>query len=251
MQSLVVTLYIIIIWGLYLLLTRLSKKVSLLNPFFILLLCNSIIILPSAHYIIYKMDSNNYYFQDYFNLSIRNRLTKEKIINQYDITSYKIVTNTLQKESDSILANDSNVYFKNDHLKYLDSLLITNKDYSRFIPHKPIGIPGGGIKEPPIFLTLYKDNKVVRMYYGHDNIKNILLEYTNEFKNYKKREIDLVNDVNYWDFFLASVSLFKFNEIIPNSVLSKIFWLIQAASSFIFLFYLSQILSAYFKDKKP
>lgn len=228
-----------------------KKLIKKLKPI-LLAFCFSIFFFPLLYFAIFKLSPNNFYFQEYFSESLSIRINKEKHSNSYYPEIYDFVNETLEKESDSIL------YIRylpgNFRLKYLDSINLYNERYNQKLNFEEyIGlfknsggaISGGGSFPDPregITLTLYKKKNRFKIHYVGKTIGNYLKDYKKGYNDFENRRQSTIKEIGFIDFWLTSVSLFKFGEIIPNSVLTKILWLIHSSYTFIFLIYVSNLI---------
>ncbi|MBD0833206.1 hypothetical protein [Aestuariibaculum sediminum] len=215
----------------------------------LVLLYLSIWIFPLIHFMFYKYDLNLYYKSDYFTDSVEYRLEQEKHDKMFSEVKHKIVDKALRLEDSLVLGANDYFYFKK--LNYLDSITTNRfdgtviKSKSDYLSLKPGPMSGGGIHTQGLYLVLYKNNLKIRLKYDIGDSKTLeshLKKYSQNYKNFINRYNDVYEEIGFIDFWLASVSLFKFSELIPNSNLTKLIWLIQSAVSFILLFFISNSL---------
>ena len=228
-----------------------KKLIKKLKPIF-LAFCFNIFFFPFLYFAIFKLSPNDFYFQDYFNESLSIRINKEKHNNSYYPETYDFVTKILEKEGDSILNN--RYLLENFNLKYLDSINLYNDRYNQelsFEDYKNIfkksgGPISGGVFLPDpregIILTLYKKKKKFEIHYLGNTIDYYLKDYKARYNAFAKKGQSTIKKISFIDFWLTSVSLFKFGEIIPNSMLTKILWLIHSSYTFILLIYISNLI---------
>lgn len=222
---------------------KISKKYKNkgLNILFILSYL-AILTFPTFHFISYKISKNNYYLSDYIKDSANHRLENEKLDNQFSPLNFEIIKNSLSKENDSTL--NKSRFFNLRELNYLDSLRLSNSSGKAIsatdYPFKQRPTSGGGIKRPKIYLTVFKDKNEINIIYNETNtIRKNLKNYLSNYNSFFERGQDINKEIGFADFWFASISSFKFSEIIPNTYLTKSIWIIQSIISFILLFYIS------------
>ncbi len=239
----IVPITLALLYIFYFIKTSKKYKKKGLNVLFILSYL-AILFFPTIHYISYKVNENNYYLSDYLRDSANQRLENEKLDNQFSALNFEIIKNSLIKENDSIL--NISEFFKLKELNYLDSIRlsdVTLKAISDTLyktrQNRP-GIAGGGIKKPQIYLSVFKDSTQINIYYNKTSeIRKTLKNYLSRYNSYLKRTRYINKEIGFFDFWFASISSFKFSEIIPNTYLTKSLWLFQSIISFILLFYIS------------
>ncbi|WP_353780063.1 hypothetical protein [Winogradskyella sp. 3972H.M.0a.05] len=214
---------------------KISKKYKKkgLNSLFILFYL-AILFFPTSHFISYKINDNNYYLSDYLKESAHNRLENEKQYNQFSTLNYEVVKNSLSKENDSIL--NKLKLFKSIELNYLDSISLSVPEHHK----KTKGLSGGGLAPPKYYLTLHRNNdRIDIIHHRNSTIRETLENYLDDYYSFYERSKDVKKEIGFVDFWFASISSFKFSEIIPNTYLTKSLWLFQSIISFILLFYIS------------
>jgi hypothetical protein len=203
----------------------------------------AILFFPTFHFISYKINENNYYLSDYLKDSANHRLENEKNSNQFNTFNFDLIKNSLSNENDSTL--NKSEFFKLKELNYLDSIRLSGVTFkaisdSTYNYKKYNGLGGGGIKPPKIYLTVFKNNNKINIIYSKNNtIRETLESYINSYNSFYERSNDVKKEIGFVDFWFASISSFKFSEIIPNTYLTKSLWLFQSIISFILLIYIS------------
>ena len=234
---------------------KISKKYKNkgLNTLFILSYL-AILFFPTFHFISYKINENNYYLSDYLKDSANHRLENEKHDNQFSTFNFEVIKNSLSNENDSTL--NKSEFFKLKELNYLDSIRLSSVTFkaisdSTYNYRKYNGLGGGGIKRPKIYLTVFKnDNKININYFKNNTIRKTLESYLDGYNSFYERSNDVKKEIGFVDFWFASISSFKFSEIIPNTHLTKSLWLFQSIISFILLFYISTNIPQLIINKK-
>ncbi|WP_299112422.1 hypothetical protein [uncultured Winogradskyella sp.] len=242
-ESLIITpILLAILYIYYFIKTSKKYKNRGLNLLFILSYL-AILFFPTIHYISYKINENNYYLSDYLKDSANHRLENEKKDKQYSTLNFDIIKNSLISENNSTL--NKSEFFKLKQLVYLDSIRLSGVTFeaisdSTYNYKKYSDLGGGGIKPAEIYLTIFKNNNKINIIYSKNRtIRNTLESYLNGYNSFYERTNDVKKEIGFVDFWLASISSFKFSEIIPNTYLTKSLWLIQSIISFILLFYIS------------
>lgn len=201
------------------------------------------IFFPFAHYYLFNKASMNYSLESPLLQSIEQRMLIEMARLKYDEKKVRLLNNILQFENPYVLRSDS--IDKANHVEYLDQILLVSEIYN-----PPIG-GGGGIIPPQKnkeFVTLVKGLDSIKLERKkNESIETILNRYLTKLTEFNLRQRDLRQEVNLFDFWFTSVSLFKFNEIIPISIAAKLIWLIQAIFTFFYLFLVSTLASKFLK----
>ena len=93
-------------------------------------------------------------------------------------------------------------------------------------------------------------NKININYFKNNTIRKTLESYLDGYNSFYERSNDVKKEIGFVDFWFASISSFKFSEIIPNTHLTKSLWLFQSIISFILLFYISTNIPQLIINKK-
>jgi|GEM_PF-7120277 len=203
---------------------------------------------PLVHYSLYRSNNRHYFLQDFFYESIKMRLEDEKQSSNYSFERLELLNSILQFESDSVLNLKVNRFInaKVLRLEYLDSIKLllngANLHESKRKP-TPIGSGGGGIPPPHEYLVAFKSGEILMLSLSNNTIGEEIEHRIFNQRYFYERELDLSKELSFLDFWISSVSLFNFSEMIPNSTISRLIWLLQSAFTFLFLFYLSKLLT--------
>ncbi|WP_157823395.1 hypothetical protein [Olleya sp. 1-3] len=228
----------------YLLKTSKKYKNEGLNILFILFYL-AILFFPTFHFLSYKVNENNYYLSDYLKDAANHRLEIKKNDNQFSTLNFGIIKNILNYESDLTL--NKSEFFKLKELNYLDSVRLSGETFKaisdssyNYIKHQRLS--GGGLPKPRqnTYLTIFKNNNKINLFYlKNQTIRKTLENYLNGYNSFYERTKNINKEIGFIDFWFASISSFKFSEIIPNTYLTKSLWIFQSIISFVLLFYIS------------
>lgn len=200
---------------------------------------------PIIHSSLYNSDNKHYYIQDFYYESLRLRLELEKLSSNYSFERLEFLNSILQFESDSILSLTANRSLEIYNLKYeyLDSmrLLLGGADLNNPTPRLPRPGSGGGMPRPPEFLVVFKNGETLMIHLSNNTIGEEVEQKILNQRYFYERELDLSKELGLWDFWISSVSLFNFSEMIPNSIPTRLIWLFQSAITFLFLLQISRI----------
>lgn len=196
---------------------------------------------PLLHYLLYKSENQSYYIQDFYYESLKMRLEFEKLSQNYTFERLEFLNNILHYESDSILSLKANRDLKTAELafEFLDSMQVGLK--LELLPRPGTGT--AGVIKPPEYIFIYKNGEFLKYTFSNYSIGQLIENDIVEQMDFYERELDLSKELGFLDFWISSVSLFNFSEMIPNSILTRLIWLVQSAITFFFLFYLSKLLT--------
>jgi len=193
---------------------------------------------------LYKLDEN-------YLLSVNNRLESTKsYFNINDSTyNYLCEIKLLEDGLDKGLENKLK-------LNYLDSITVFSEAGDKIYPlvdkRNSNGIiAGGGMKIPENYIYFYYKNKVSKTkYFDHELIIYSINDYLAKYEDLNIKSHNLDKNLNFFDFLISSISLFKFNSIIPNSNLIKCLVIVNGFVIFIFTFLVSSFLNKFFVTDK-
>jgi hypothetical protein len=196
-----------------------------INPILLATFILTFVLLPALQIKLFFEDKSNFHIQTYYIEGIKNRLKEESKNSIYTKETYLLIKNILIDEN-LIHLNDGELL--NYNFKSIDSLNISSK---------PMYIFYSNYLFKDYTYNLFKNSQLYEIpKYGY-SFQESLDHFNEAYEEYQLKINNPEEEINVLDFYLSNLLFFRFNEISPNSNITKFLSTFHMFISFIFIYW--------------